>query len=85
MKRRNLSEALPAKIRQNIRYDLTIIMIQIHVFLIFMEGNKVNACGLLVLRFLFVFLQNMNIMLFIRLLMTADYQTINIHVESNCL
>lgn len=85
MKRRNLSEALPAKIRQNIRYDLTINVIQIHFFLIFMERNKVNACGQLVLFPICVFLQNMTIMLFIHLLMTADYQTINIHVQSNGL
>ena len=55
VKRRNLSEALPVKIRQNIRYDLTIKMIQIHFFLIFMEGNKVNACGLLAVCFPFVY------------------------------
>lgn len=76
MKRRNLPEALSVKIRQNIRYDLTIKMIQIHFFLIFTEGNKVNACGLLAVCFVCVFLQKVNIMLFIHLLTTADFQTV---------
>lgn len=83
-KKRNLSEALPAKTRQNIGYDLTIKIIKLPSPLFSREHGK-RCGGVGPVSPDCAFLLNSNITLFIRLLMTADYQPINIHAGSDGL